>query len=280
MVRNPPIYTIVALRGLVHVGLYHKKSDLSCYCTYSGSTQRPASFIHFTIEEKYSTLFLGEILLLISAVQRLEAIPSKNLAIKDGLWGERQNSNSNRTIPAICRQLKTSARAGRRDWQPGPHFFDANARSAWFKCACCPPTFARLAASSYFFFYSVSTATSTCTTGTALFSKWGGAAVRIEQDTEGCLDFCVILNGSPFFVNLNRAVIACKWAGEDEVVLSLALPVEHSAIQCGPVVSFFYGYCLDGSCMEEVDNGHHLANIALPRGTHLNSELDAACSVE
>ncbi len=74
---------------------------------------------------------------MISDIQRLERIPSKDVAIKSGFWGERQATNRERTIPAISRQMKISGRldAWRLNWeagQPKPsilrygHFWDSD----------------------------------------------------------------------------------------------------------------------------------------------------------
>ena len=65
---------------------------------------------------------------MISDIQRLETIPSKDVEIKTGFWGERQATNRDRTIPAIYHQMKITGRldAWRSNWQPGqpkPHIF-------------------------------------------------------------------------------------------------------------------------------------------------------------
>jgi hypothetical protein len=72
------------------------------------------------------------------------------------------------------------------------------------------------------------------------------------------------------------AHLARSWASGDEVSLSLSMPVERMsahpdvrqaagcvALQRGPIV-----YCL-----EETDNGGHLANVALPQDSRLNAAL-------
>jgi DUF1680 family protein len=65
---------------------------------------------------------------LISQRQRIQAAPIKNVTIENGLWGERQETNRNSTIPAISHQMKVSGRidAWRLNWKPGdpipPHY--------------------------------------------------------------------------------------------------------------------------------------------------------------
>src|SRR5258707_14993115 len=63
-----------------------------------------------------------------SQIQPLQSISSKDLVIQKGLWGERQATNRNGTIPAIYHQMKITGRidAWHLDWQPGkpkPHIF-------------------------------------------------------------------------------------------------------------------------------------------------------------
>ncbi len=88
------------------------------------------------------------------------------------------------------------------------------------------------------------------------------------------------MNGSALSVNPSNgyAVISREWANGDAVDLHLSMPVERIvahphvrqdagciALQQGPVV-----YCL-----EEADNGPHLANLVLPRDSRLRSEFAA-----
>jgi uncharacterized protein len=181
-------------------------------------------------------------------------------------------------------------------------------RSEWFECACCPPNLARLISSVGSYFYS----TTPDTLYVHLYNQnranfqMGGAAVQVEQQTsypwdgeirlnigidqaaqlnlalripDWCRDYRLEVNGAPVSVTPENgyAVISRQWANNDTVVLSLAMPVERIAphpeirqdagciaLQRGPVV-----YCL-----EEVDNGPRLANIAVPRENQLTAEWD------
>ncbi len=182
-------------------------------------------------------------------------------------------------------------------------------RSEWFDCACCPPNLARLVASVGRYFYS----TTADTIYVNLYNQnrtrlaLGDSAVQIEQQTNypwagdvhlavrverpvqfrlalripgWCRDFRLEVNGSALSVNPSNgyAVISREWANGDAVDLHLSMPVERIvahphvrqdagciALQQGPVV-----YCL-----EEADNGPHLANLVLPRDSRLRSEFAA-----
>jgi hypothetical protein len=181
-------------------------------------------------------------------------------------------------------------------------------RSEWFFCACCPPNLARLVASIGGYFY----ATSGDTLYVNLYNpnstqvNLNGSAVRIEQHTnypwnndvqlvvkvdqpaqftlalripEWCRDFNLSVNGSQFQADPSNGYVRIprRWANGDEVNLSLSMPVERIvanpnirqdagaiALQRGPVI-----YCL-----EEADNGNHLANVTIPREARLNAALD------
>jgi uncharacterized protein len=182
-------------------------------------------------------------------------------------------------------------------------------RSEWFDCACCPPNLARLIASVGSYFYSVTPDT----LYTHLYNQnraqfqLGGETVQIEQQTSypwdeeirltvgvdrpaqfslalripaWCRDYRLQVNGAPVTASQEKGyvVINREWNDKDEVVLTLAMPVERVAphpdirqdagcvaLQRGPVV-----YCL-----EEVDNGPRLANIALPQDNQLTAEWAA-----
>jgi hypothetical protein len=182
-------------------------------------------------------------------------------------------------------------------------------RSEWFDCACCPPNLARLVASVGRYFYS----TTADTIYVNLYNQnrtrlaLGDSAVQIEQQTNypwagdvhlavrverpvqfrlalripgWCRDFRLEVNGSALSVSPSNgyAVISREWANGDAVDLHLSMPVERIvahphvrqdagciALQQGPVV-----YCL-----EEADNGPHLANLVLPRDSRLRSEFAA-----
>jgi uncharacterized protein len=183
-------------------------------------------------------------------------------------------------------------------------------RSEWFQCACCPPNLARMVASIGAYFY----ATTADTLYVNLYNpnrtqfKLGGSSVRVEQHTNypwdneiqlsfqldqpaqfdlalripnWSRDFKLSVNGTPVSTNpvSGYAHIQRKWATDDEVSLSLSMPVErvvahphirqnagNIALQRGPVV-----YCL-----EEVDNGPQLANVVLPRDSRMAPALDGA----
>lgn len=95
-------------------------------------------FIHFTVGDGYYKIFM-ESLLLISATQKPTAVPTPNVKIESGLWGERQSTNRDRTIPAIYYQMKITGRldAWRLDWKPGqtpkPHIFWDSDAGKWIE---------------------------------------------------------------------------------------------------------------------------------------------------
>ena len=182
-------------------------------------------------------------------------------------------------------------------------------RSEWFDCACCPPNLARLVASVGSYFYSATADTlyvhlynqsrsQVQLNGTPVQVEqqtnypWDGAVqltIEVDQPTPfelalripgWCHDFRLELNGSPVDTTVTSGYVRLKrtWATGDEVSLTLEMPVEriaphpsirqdagHIALQRGPVI-----YCL-----EEVDNGAHLANVVLPPDAHLTATFDA-----
>jgi DUF1680 family protein len=182
-------------------------------------------------------------------------------------------------------------------------------RSEWFDCPCCPPNLARLVASlgSYVYSLAADTLYVHLYNPNRTRSTLAGSAVQIEQQTgypwDGdvhltvtadqpaqftlalrvpgwCRDYHVSVNGKRVSDPIANGYVRLRrtWASGDEVTLSLAMPVERIAphplirqdagciaLQRGPVI-----YCL-----EEVDNGPHLANVALPRDARLTPEFDA-----
>jgi uncharacterized protein len=46
----------------------------------------------------------------VSSIQKMEAVPLKNVTIDGGFWGDRQKTNREKTIPAIYRQLDLTGR--------------------------------------------------------------------------------------------------------------------------------------------------------------------------
>lgn len=183
-------------------------------------------------------------------------------------------------------------------------------RSDWFDCACCPPNIARLLASLGQYIYS----SGANEVYVHLFAQssvevnLAGRTVRIEQHTDypwdetvrftlqpdgasrftlalripgWCRNAGVKVNGETLDVTSitarGYARIDREWQSGDQVELTLPMPVErieshpnvrHNAgcvaLQRGPIV-----YCL-----EEVDNGPHLANVVLPRDAELSATLD------
>lgn len=182
-------------------------------------------------------------------------------------------------------------------------------RSEWFQCACCPPNLARIVASINSYIYS----TNGQTLYVHLYNQnqakvelggqnvgieqvtnypWDGAVdlkVTVEQPTafelalripDWCHSYSIRVNGSPVTPPVTRgyARLNQTWATGDTVSLVLDMPVErvmpnpeirqdagNIALQRGPVV-----YCL-----EQVDNGSHLANVAIPPESKLTASIDA-----
>lgn len=182
-------------------------------------------------------------------------------------------------------------------------------RSEWFECACCPPNLARLVASVGRYFYSVKHDRVYVHLYNDSHARLevNNRRVQIQQQTNypwestvvltiqlgqpqeleialripgWCRDFDLEVNGAPFSAYpINGYVpIRRRWANNDEINLSLQMPIErmasHSAVrqnagcialQRGPLV-----YCL-----EEVDNRAHLANVIIPRQAQLRAIGDA-----
>lgn len=183
-------------------------------------------------------------------------------------------------------------------------------RSEWFECPCCPPNLARTVANIGTYFYSAAPGmlyVHLYNPSQAHFNL-GGADVEIKQQTQypwdgsiqftintgqpaqftlalripgWCRNFHLEVNGSPLSLIPSRGYVHIqrRWAAGDQVRLNLDMPVERMvanphvrqdagciALQRGPVV-----YCL-----EEVDNGDQLANIAIPRNATLTPGFDAA----
>jgi DUF1680 family protein len=183
-------------------------------------------------------------------------------------------------------------------------------REEWFYCPCCPPNLARIVASIGTYFYS----TIGNTIYTHLYSDntshfelngrniqleqktsypWDGdiqVSVQVDQPTtfdlafrvpNWCRDYTLSVNGQAISAKpINGYVhIEREWASGDSIQLVLSMPVERMtphpeirhdagciALQRGPIV-----YCL-----EEVDNGARLANVAIPREGALSVDFDNA----
>src|SRR5690606_12620570 len=181
-------------------------------------------------------------------------------------------------------------------------------RSDWFACPCCPPNLARLVASIGGYLYSVGADTlfvNLYGTSSAQVDL-AGKTVNVSQQTNypwderiqltvnvdsptrfklalripgWCRNAQLQVNGADVPLNVERgyARIDREWASGDQVVLTLAMPVERMvahpkvrhdagqvALQRGPVI-----YCL-----EEVDNGADLANVIIPRDSQLTATFD------
>ena len=183
-------------------------------------------------------------------------------------------------------------------------------RQEWFGCACCPPNIARLLASLGQFVYSQAEGTAYIHlyVGGQGEINIGGQSVVLTQETrypwdgeitvtvhpEGetrfalalripgwCRRATLTIDGEPTEVEplLDRgyAKIERVWSPGDRVELGLAMPVERIeahpavrmdcgriALQRGPLI-----YCL-----EEVDNGSNLNDIALPRDAALGVQFE------
>src|SRR5207244_9963959 len=75
---------------------------------------------------------------LMSESHQRQSVSSSSVEIKSGLWGERQGTLRERTIPAIYHQMKTTGRldAWRLDWKPGqpkPHIFWDSDAGKWIE---------------------------------------------------------------------------------------------------------------------------------------------------
>jgi len=181
-------------------------------------------------------------------------------------------------------------------------------RQEWFGCACCPPNIARLLASlgQYVYAQKGDALFVHLYAGGGMNCEIAGQRVVVQQRTEypwqgkvllevapgkpaeftvalripgWCRDAKIRIDGKAVktvgltrkgYVHLRR-----KWRPGDRIELALAMPVERIesrpeirsncgqvALQRGPVV-----YCL-----EQVDNGPDLADIALPRAAKLTAQ--------
>jgi len=183
-------------------------------------------------------------------------------------------------------------------------------REEWFFCPCCPPNVARIVASIGSYFYS----TTADRVYVHLYNQntaslnLGGTTVTLAQQTHypwedtirltvgvaqptafelalripgWCHNYTLAVNDTQVSIipETGYVVIARQWTDGDSVTLTLAMPVERMvphpdirhdagqiALQRGPIV-----YCL-----EEVDNGARLANVALPQDAALETRFDAS----
>jgi DUF1680 family protein len=182
-------------------------------------------------------------------------------------------------------------------------------REDWFDCPCCPPNLARTVAAIQTYFYSVSPNNRLYVhlyNDNLAHFDLNGSHVHLEQQTNypwdgnvhirleteqpvsfelalrvpgWCRSFSVAVNGEaqPLQPENGYVVIAREWQNGDSVVLTLDMPVERIAanpliredagqiaLQRGPLV-----YCL-----EEIDNGAHLANVVIPKDAAFSVEFD------
>jgi len=178
-------------------------------------------------------------------------------------------------------------------------------RQPWFTCACCPPNVARLIASLGGYLYSQAgreVAVHLYAASRATLAV-DGVQVELTQETdypwEGairlsiapeqpvrltlalripgwCHDAALRVNGQPTAMTLDHGYVRVerRWQAGDVVELDLAMPVERVeahpwvrhdagrvALMRGPLV-----YCL-----EEVDNGPALSDLALPHDAVLTA---------
>ncbi|VBB05741.1 six-hairpin glycosidase [Lucifera butyrica] len=182
-------------------------------------------------------------------------------------------------------------------------------RQEWFGCACCPPNIARLVASLGQYIYSQQESaiyTHLYISSNAQFDI-DGKTVMIKQSSNypwdgtisisltvaekqkftlalrvpgWCRQYQLAVNGEKMdFLTIEDgyAVLSREWIDNDEITLTLAMPVEivHAhprvrenigkvAIQRGPLI-----YCL-----EEADNGKGLAEVMLETNAGLAAKFD------
>lgn len=181
-------------------------------------------------------------------------------------------------------------------------------RQDWFFCPCCPPNLSRMVASIGRYFYSKTNyrlyvhlyndnATTVELNGASVTLKqttrypWDGTielAVEAEHPTAfelalripgWCRGYDVAINGQSQSLKPQDGYIILRrqWQTGDCVTLILEMPVErivphphirqnagHFALQRGPLI-----YCL-----EEVDNGAHLANVTIPNASQLETTFE------
>lgn len=187
-------------------------------------------------------------------------------------------------------------------------------RVKWYHCPCCPPNISRLIASIGEYSYSqagnrvyvqlyhdnsasleiagqhfqLQQRTDYPWHGKISFTvEAGQAADAVDFELalripDWCYDYQVSVNGVPLgervALDKGYAIIARQWSHGDQAELTLSMPVERVmphpdirqtagqiALQRGPLM-----YCL-----EEVDNGPRLANIAMPAESDLTAAFDS-----
>ncbi len=182
-------------------------------------------------------------------------------------------------------------------------------RQPWYGCACCPPNIARLLASLPSYVYSTSDDTVAVhlyadsrleldidgTRGALVQSTtypWDGE-MTFTCESDGPMTFTLALRipgwadgyelSTPDSskAELTRGYLSFRrtWLPGDTVRLSLPMPVRRThantavrdngwqvALERGPIVY----------CVEEIDNGAELADLALPADAQLDSTFDAA----
>ena len=182
-------------------------------------------------------------------------------------------------------------------------------REEWFDCPCCPPNLARIIASigSYFYSATANRVYVHLYNHNTLNLQLDNSAIQLEQQTNypwdgkilltvrldspkqfdlalripgWCQKHSIEINGNQQAISPENgyAVMSRQWQNGDTVSLMLDMPVEyiaphplirqnagHLAIQRGPVVF----------CLEEVDNGSALANVAIVNNGQAHANFDS-----
>ena len=185
-------------------------------------------------------------------------------------------------------------------------------RQPWFFCPCCPPNLARLVASigSYFYSQTEDRLYVHLYNSNQVTTEFGATTVQLEQQTNypwddtiqftlqtenpvqfelalripgWCHHYALKVNGQQQSTTSvdGYVIIDRQWENDDTLSLQLDMPVErivphpeirqnagHIALQRGPVV-----YCLEG-----VDNGQQLANVAIPDDATFQIAFDSDLS--
>ena len=181
-------------------------------------------------------------------------------------------------------------------------------RQEWFFCPCCPPNLARIVAGIGAYFYSTqgdrfyvhlyNRSSVRLTVGSHEIGveqqtnyPWDGTVQLTIQTANPaqfdlalripgwCREYTLDVNGERQTVRVDNgyAIVSRPWQDGDQVTLVLDMPVERMqphhdirqnagqiALQRGPLV-----YCL-----EQVDNGRRLANVAIGREAQLEVKFD------
>lgn len=192
------------------------------------------------------------------------------------------------------------------DYDPNKHHV-LPMRPKWLACACCPPNLARLIASLDQYIYTVRDQTiyvdqfigsSVVLDNGVKFHQngnypWSGKmkftiesdhstplniGIRIPEWCEG--QFSLINDGKAVDSVMENGYAIVQWSGEERMELEFVLPMQphwmkadplvradlgKAALTCGPLV-----YCL-----EQVDNGDHLAWMVVDESATIKKQVDA-----